>query len=403
MLRRMFLKSLPALAMVMPMTATAAGASMKLKITDIKMRKVRVLKKMGSLIPRPPGAARDFTIGGDLVMEIHTDQGILGIGPGSGGGGGGRVASNAMVDGLKAMLVGKDPFDIETHAYEMYGRPGAPYAEIALWDLIGKAANLPLYKLWGGGKNKIMPYASQTTLGTQQDRPRMAMTVKSQGWRAIKFRTHFETLKEDIQFVEATRKAVGDDFGIMCDANQAGNYPDGHGSGLRWDYKRAVDTARQYERLGVLWLEEPLRRWDYDLLADLNRQVDIPIAGGEFNRGIHEFRLYLEKGCYDVLNAEVMQEGPTVLRQVATLAAAFNKKIVPHEGFMGLGTICAMHLSASWPNAPYVEIKHEPPINDIFAQWSIYENPPALDKEGYIQMSDAPGLGVAVKEDLFEV
>jgi L-alanine-DL-glutamate epimerase-like enolase superfamily enzyme len=403
MLRRDFLKSAPLALMLLSPLARAATAGVRAKITDVRMRKIRVLKEVGSLMPSEcmvvcasQGTPRPFTIGGESLVEIVTDQGISGFGPGRG------PVTPAMISGLKQILVGKDATNPHALAFELYGRLGGAGAEIAVWDAFGKLAGMPLYKIWGGAKNKVWPYASQTTLGTLQDRPRMAATVKAAGWRGIKFRSHFLTMKEDVAAMELTRKAVGDDFILMSDANQAGNFPDSHGSGLRWDLRRAIETAKEFQRLNVYWLEEPLARFDYDGLAELNRQVDMPIAGGEFNHGIHEYREYVEHKCYDVLQTEIVQEGPAVALQVAELARMHHKQFVPHEGFMGLGTICSIHMVCAMPHAPTAEIKHEPPINDIFAQWSVFENPLALDKDGYITLSDAPGLGMTYKSDLFE-
>jgi hypothetical protein len=93
--------------------------------------------------------------------------------------------------------------------------------------------------------------------------------LKTEGWRAIKYRAHFQTKKDDIRLVEATRKLVGDDFEIMCDANQATN--SFLSPSVQWDFRRAVETARAYQQLGVYWLEEPLPRYDYEQLAELNR------------------------------------------------------------------------------------------------------------------------------------
>jgi D-galactarolactone cycloisomerase len=318
-----------------------------------------------------------------------------------------------MLRTAQELLIGQDPLQINDHAYNLFN-PGSGGAsvEIALWDLIGKAANVPLYRLWGGVNGKLMPYASQTALGTPEERARMAQTVKSLGWQAIKFRTHFPTLNEDIQLVEVTRKTVGNDFHIMCDANQAGGFPDGFGGGpTRWDFKRAMDTALEYQRMNVYWLEEPLRRWDFEQLAKLSKNLTMMTAGGEGSRGLHEWRWMLEQEVFDIMQFEVMLVGPTVGRQVAVLAQARDKFCLPHVG-EGLGTICAGHLAASmrnvpllsatWPEGPTWEVFYEPPVGDVFQQWSIYENPPTIDKDGYIKLPDAPGLGLTIKSDLIQ-
>src|SRR5438270_10989862 len=131
-----------------------------------------------------------------------------------------------LLPAVKNLLVGADPFDIELHAVRLYGIQGSGYrgtagVEIALWDLIGKITNQPLYKLWGGGREQVPAYASMLRLSTPEERADQAMTMKSQGWQAIKFRSSFPTMKDDIRLVELTRKAVGKDWVIMVDGNKA--------------------------------------------------------------------------------------------------------------------------------------------------------------------------------------
>ncbi len=228
----------------------------------------------------------------------------------------------------------------------------------------------------------------------------MAILLKEEGWKAIKLRIHHATLKEDILAVEAVRKAVGDDMTIMVDANQAqssGNWQ----PGILWDFRRAVETARELQRLDCYWLEEPLPRFYFDQLAELNNRVELPIAGGENNRGMHEFVTMLEKNVYDILQPESMVlEGVTALRKIGVLAEAHGKKIVPHHGAGDLGVIAHLHLIAAWPHAPYIELLHEPPIGDYRHKFSIMANPPEVDENGYIHLPQRPGLGVDIDPDL---
>src|SRR5260370_18732813 len=121
------------------------------------------------------------------------------------------------------------------------GYRGTAGVEIALWDLMGKDANQTLYKLGGGGRDRVAPYASMLRLSTPEERADIAVKLKAQGWKAIKYRSSFPTMKEDVRLVEMARKAVGDDFGIMCDANKATlNYASQKVG--PWDFTRAVLT-----------------------------------------------------------------------------------------------------------------------------------------------------------------
>ena len=119
---------------------------------------------------------------------------------------------------------------------------------------------------------------------------------------------------------------------------------------------------------------------------------------------MHEFRSMLEQGCYDIVMPEVQVLGVTTSLDVASLAAAYNRQVSPHgsPGDRLLATIIAFHMVASWPHAQIAEVIHEPPIGDVNNGWSIFENPPVLGPDGFIQMPEGPGLGMTVKPELIE-
>ena len=393
--RRDFLKALPALTVV-PIAASArsAFAGTKIKITDLRLVALRIERQLGSLVDFN-GNTRNYQLGGGNFVEVHTDQGLVGIGPG---------LNEADRERFKNIILGQDPFNIEYLASRLIysgstGVRGAASVEIALWDLIGKAANQPLYKLWGGVQDRVIPYASQLRLSTVEERVTQTERLKAEGWKAIKLRNRFPTVKEDIRLVEQIRKAVGDEFIIATDANQANpastNFLQ---SGTKWDFERAVKCARAYREMNVFWLEEPLPRYDIDHIAELNKLVEIKIAGGEANHGLHEFRALLDRGAYDIIQPEIMTEGPTLMRKAAVLAESMGKLCIPHVGNQ-LGNICSMHLVAAWPNAPIFEIFNDPPASEMKFSNAIYENPPVF-KDGYLTMPDGPGLGVTIRKDL---
>ena len=403
MRRRELLKALSILGAAVPFRAFAVESKPRLKITDVRVAKLKVVQELGMYtntfrIPATPVPVR---IGGFTITEIYTDQGLTGFGPGIG---------LEMLGAAKQILVGKDPFDIEEHSRKLsvQGRWGAQ-VEIALWDLVGKASNQPLAKLWGGGMDRVMPYGATLGLGEgPEERARTAARVKSDGFHAVKMRSSFPTMKEDFLLVEGTRKAVGDDFIILVDANKAGPYGNEQMTTL-WDYRRALDTALEFQRLNVYWLEEPLGRFDYDGLAELNRSLEMKLAGGEANTRLDEYRTYLEKGCYDILNCDCSVLGPTLFRQAQDLALAFNRRVVPHAGNI-ISVACHLHLTASQPQVPYgnmdiaphLEIDHNPPMQDFRKLWSVFENAPDLDSDGYMKVPTEPGLGLTIKPELID-
>ncbi|MGO8866993.1 MAG: mandelate racemase/muconate lactonizing enzyme family protein [Alphaproteobacteria bacterium] len=381
------------LAVLLPQLRSGA----ELKITDIRIVNLKVVRETGKMEAAwNPGTVTTWRIGGGSVIQIYTDQGLAGIGPG---------IDAASLPAAKAQLVGKDPFSIEQLAgplrYYVGGSSRTVSSlEIALWDLIGKATGQPLYKIWGAAKDRVPAYASMIQLSTPEERMRMAVQLKSEGWKAIKLRAHYQTLKEDVQLVEAVRKAVGDDMAIMVDANQAQSFGTWQ-PGVTWDFERALATARELERLNCVWLEEPRRRYAFDELAALSRQVAIPIAGGENNRGVHEYRWMLEQKVFEILQPDVMvADGVTGFREIAVLAQAHNKRVIPHHGGGNLGTIAQLHAIASWPHAPWIEILHDPPVAAYTHGFAIMANPPLVDKEGYLNLPQGPGLGVEINKDL---
>lgn len=330
-------------------------------------------------------------------MEVRTDEGLVGIGPGS---------DLSLIVRLEPQLTGRDPFEAERIQDEVLQRAGGQAyrgvagIDIALWDIVGKACGQPLYKVWGGGVDSVIPYASMVQLSTPEERAALAARLQEEGWRAIKLRLHHETMREDLETVSRVKDAVGGRMDILVDGNQAQS---AHGwqPGIQWTYRRALDTAKELDAMGVVWLEEPLPRYRFDDLARLNDAVAMPIAGGENNRGVHEFVQMLKQNTYDVLQPEsLVNGGVTPLRKIGVLAEAFGKQVVPHHGGGDLGVIAHLHLVASWPHAPYLELLHDPPVGDYRHKFSMMADPPLVGKDGRMKVPEGPGLGVEIDEEL---
>jgi L-alanine-DL-glutamate epimerase-like enolase superfamily enzyme len=212
---------------------------------------------------------------------------------------------------------------------------------------------------------------------------------------------HDWTLAQDIAQVSEVRRAMGDDFVVLVDANQAqqpGTLQPNEGP--VWTYERALQTARELQQLSVYWLEEPLDRYDFTGLARLCAAVEILIAGGENNRGLHELRWIIEQDVYDVIQPEAMvAETLSGLRKIAALGELHRKLVAPHHGGGGLGLAAHLHLACAIPNSTYFEMLHEPPgmSSDDF-QWYLQE-PLRIDADGFIVAPSAPGLGVEPDPD----
>jgi L-alanine-DL-glutamate epimerase-like enolase superfamily enzyme len=330
-----------------------------------------------------------------VLVKLTTDEGLVGWGtPG--------YTSTPMLESwIKPQLIGTDPFNLEQHARVFRGANAGWGVEIALWDIIGKAAGQPLYKLWGGNTDRVTGYASCIELRSGEQRAHDAAARLAEGWRAIKLRLHDWSLREDVDQVTAVRRAMGDQFVVLVDANQAQQPGNPHPEpGPVWSYERAVQTARELERLGVFWLEEPLDRYDFEGLTRLCAAVDLLIAGGENNRGLHELRWLIEQDVYDVIQPEAMvAETMSSLRKVAALGEMHRKLVAPHHGGGGLGLVAHLHLACAIPNSTYFEVLQEPPVMTAADfQWYL-EEPVDVNGAGEIVAPSAPGLGVQPDAD----
>jgi len=338
------------------------------------------------------------------VYRVVTDEGITGIGAGQG-------SPQLIRDRISPKLIGSDPFAVEKifRTVVNWGGPGAvPVAcgiEMALWDLIGKAANLPLYRLWGVDSDRVRAYASLVELRSPEQRAEDALFFLERGYRAIKLRLHAPTMKEDIAQVEAVRAAVGDRMEIMVDANMAQEPgTPGSESDLVWGYDRALATCRELAPLGVAWMEEPLGRFEFDNLSRLAAASDVPIAGGENNVGLHEFRWLIDQDCYDVVQPDAaVSAGLSGLRKIAAYAELHHKAFAPHHGGSGLGVAAHLHLSATCANSAYVELLQEPPGLPVEVFQGLIAEPLVPDANGDVHLPTGPGLGVELNPALERV
>ena len=337
---------------------------------------------------------RDVTI-----VRIQTDSGLVGWGASG-------FDQAADINQLAApFLIGEDAFAFERHARITRYAKGAWIVEMALCDLVGKAAGLPLSKLWGRCVDRIPAYASIVAAKSPAERAEDALELLDRGFRAIKLRAHSPSIANDVEMVEKVRAAVGDRMQIMVDANQAGaaSGPFKHpGDPITWDFDRALATARAYEELDVYWLEEPLPRYDLDAIARLTDSVDLKIAGGEGNSGLHEFYWMLDAGAYDIIQPDAAScEGVWQLRKVASACERVGKLFVPHHGANGIALAAHLQLQASVPNSPWLEYIIDPPWRTIESYQQLYgvmTEPLSIDADGCVPVPDGPGLGIEVDE-----
>jgi D-galactarolactone cycloisomerase len=335
--------------------------------------------------------SREFTI-----VKVQTDEGLVGY-----GGTDGHFAATIKRD-VAPYLIGHDIYATEQHARVFRHAKGMWFIDQALWDIIGKAAGLPLHKLWGGFREKVPAYASTAELGTPENRAELARRYWDEGFRAMKIRFKEDTINQDLRLLDSVLSAEPS-MKIMVDANQATNLPSPE-VGPVWDYRRALEVAHQLEQRGIVWLEEPLSRYDFANLTRLRENCEIEIAGGESNRGLHEFRWMIAEGVYDIIQPDpALSEGVSQLRKIAAMTEMYNLRFVPHHGLSGLGLAATLNLVCSHPGATWLEMMYEPPARTIETYQrlgGIIASTIWIDDDGNVPAPQSPGLGVQVDESM---
>ena len=333
-------------------------------------------------------------------LRVDTDAGLYGIAGHEFFG-----TEEQAVERIATHLIGDDPLRIEKHAATLrylwpYFGAAVWFVELALWDLLGKAAGLPVYKLLGGARDEVPAYASTGQNRTPAQRADDCRRLQDEGYRAVKLRIHNDTLADDLAQVKAVRKAVGDSMAIMVDANQA-DVSDAPLPGPHWTYHRARETAHALAEYDVAWLEEPLPRHSYDDLRRLTASSPIPIAGGENNQQLHDLERLLADGCYNILQPDVtLCEGLLALRALAASAQRRGVLVNPHSWGDPVGTVANLHLAAAIANTSYFEFPHDPPAFPTHAYQSTLKTPVVV-KDGMVQMPQEPGLGVELQDWIF--
>ena len=341
----------------------------------------------------------------DLIVRVHTDEGIVGIGEIDSA----PEVAKAIIDapnshyiatGLKHVLIGQDPLDIESLWRGMYmgsiyyGRRGvAMHAisgiDLALWDIKGKKLGKPVCELLGNKKrDKIRPYASLLMPQTEREVEEKVEWLAGKSFAAIKFGWGplGEDETHDVRLARAAKKAAGDSVEILIDV----------GFGYGADADRAIRVARRFEEIGIYWLEEPFEPDEFEAYAKLADTVDIRVAAGEEEVTRWGFRELTERGHIDVIQPDVTRCGG--LSEALKIAQAADEKglqCVPHAWKSGVIKAASLHLNAVLDKAYYQEYcVAETPINVELTR----ERMPV--KDGWVAVPDKPGLGVELDAEI---
>ncbi len=331
------------------------------------------------------------------LYKVYTDEEIVGFGPCTGD-------LNPLV---LPVLLGLDPFYVEKFWSVLmrgretcFGRGSYGGLEIALWDIVGKALGKPVYRILGAFRDRVMAYAATSRLLKPEEHVKQVLQIMDVGFKAVKLRLHRPKPEDDLKVIKAVKDAVGDDLTILVDANQ-----NNQSIGYRyWSRRTALKMAKELDRLGVYFLEEPLPRRDLEGLSELAASVDIFIAGGEHSANIYEFKEYLLRGAYDILQPDVIlgDIGITGIRKIAFIADYFNRSVIPHVcsgSNFPLGFAATLQAVATIDNCPMIEYPYDPPILTVETQQGILKDPLVVDKDGTIKVPDNPGIGVEIDED----
>lgn len=341
----------------------------------------------------PPGDVRGVRLDAVtlLVVQLATDAGPRGLGFAYTYQGGGRAMKAVVEDDLAPLLVGEDPLDHERLGTKVYHRLQSVFrfglaaqaysaVDLALWDLKGKAAGLPLYKLLGGARESAPCYASDTGwLWMSPDeiiaasRPYLV-----EGLMGIKLKVGSANPETDAERVTRVREAFGEDIWLGVDANQ------------RYDYATALSMGHFFEEeVGADWFEEPISCEDVDGHVRLAERLEVPIALGESLFGRAEFKAYLERGAVDVVQPDVTRVGGlTAFLKVAALAELHHRPIAPH-----LLPEVSVHLACGLPGVRMVE--YMPWFSPVWVE-------PLTLVNGQLVPPRKPGLGLEVQTAALE-
>ncbi len=328
------------------------------------------------------------------IVRVETDEGVVGLGSGD------------TMDGFEAfahLFVGQDPLAIARHVrmLETTDFHAGRYwpLEVALWDIAGQVAGLPVATLFGGALDGIPAYASCGMLLPPAARAESALRLREEGFTALKIRIDPRRLEEGIAAVAATRDAVGDSMAIMVDLNQ--------GWRMAGDASRSLDpvAARQIALrladLGVLWLEEPLAGTDLPGLAALRASAPgIRIAGGEMTRTFVELLAAIDADAFDVHQPDVvLAAGMLRTRTVAELALARNRWFSPHTWTNGIGLLANLQVVCGVGGGPYLEFPYDPPGWTPERRDFMLAEPIRPGPDGVLRVPPRPGIGIVLDED----
>ena len=364
-----------------------------MKITDVEAIYIRLPK-----VKQQCDSGQDA-----LIVKVHTDAGITGLGevdssPLAAKGAIESPFSHSAACGLKELVIGEDPFETEKIWHKMYrcniygGRGGAGFhamsgIDLALWDIKGKALGMPVWKLLGGGfQNRLRCYASSLFGETPKETGDRARRYRDMGFTAVKFGWDpmGQDEKTDVALVREARRGCGDEMDLLIDA------------GLCWDSKTALQRARAFSEYNIFWLEEPLLPDDYEGYRRLCEASPVRIAAGEEESGRQSFLNLMDRGRIDLVQIDLTRCGGfTEAMKIASLAQDRGLPCANHGFTTYINVAAALHFLASIPNALIAEYvaEEETTLRDEITRQKIQA------EDGMLKVPEEPGLGIELNDE----
>jgi L-alanine-DL-glutamate epimerase-like enolase superfamily enzyme len=354
---------------------------------------------------------------GALLVEVETDDGTIGIGEAGVGGG---VTATCIEKDLKPLLIGEDPLMIEGLWQKMfvrtrqYGRRGIVMnaisgIDIALWDIAGKVAKLPVYKLLGACRDRVEAYASGGFY--QEGKGIDGIAGEAEGYRARGFKgmkmkigrnpstgSHIRQVtgnvafcevdpSEDLARIAAVREALGPQAKLMVDVNCA------------WSPFFAIEMGREMAPYRLFWIEEPVMTDDIDGSARVAAALDTAIAGYETEVSLTGFRELISRGAVDIVQPDIAWTGGfSEGKRIAAFAQAHHRMVAPHAFGSAVLLMASLHYAASIPNGLVLEWDQNP--NGL--RTDLLKHDWKLESDSTIKLSERPGLGVELDREALD-
>ncbi|MCC7367891.1 MAG: mandelate racemase [Chloroflexi bacterium] len=324
------------------------------------------------------------------VVTISTDEGIEGhsfLGASSSGA---NESLHEVIGRLKPLVMGRDPLDIGAIWQAMWARNrqvsmrSICCIDVALWDIAGKVAGLPIHRLIGTYRDKAPAYASSAVMETPEEYAQEALSFRERGWQAYKIHPP-RIPKLDIAVCEAVKRAVGDTMVLMLDSTWSYSYED------------ALRVGLAIQEMGYYWYEDPLPEDDLYNYVKLKAKLDIPILATEHSPGgLYGYTSWITQQATDMLRGDVaVKGGLTPMIKICHLAEAFRMKCEIHHGGNSLNNVANLHLTMAVPNCEYFEVL----LPDSAQKHGLVQEI-EVDAQGFVHAPTAPGLGYQIDWEL---